>query len=266
MAGVRSAKLGKDWTADDLASYNIVVRSQTKRDFFGTAVLPNPTGPLLQAFLTTQSRTDAVEMHASPGTRQLLHYLELAMVPRFGHQTAVANFATELLKALGYDAHWGIAFIGRNLPLFICGSTSVAETDVCIMDDGEVFLLLQEDKRRTVANSKDPEPQIIAAAIAAYSANNITRETMLYLPRKESIMFPAITLDRTNPTFYKITVSSGLSEAVQAGLYPEIQTVVHRYIPTLPNRTAEGQAMQSLANRREILECLEGFKAFLNSW
>jgi hypothetical protein len=38
------------------------------------------------------------------------------------------------------------------------------------MDDNEILLLLQEDKRLT--SMKDPEPQIIAEAIAAFALNN----------------------------------------------------------------------------------------------
>ncbi|KAH9169956.1 hypothetical protein EDB89DRAFT_1980814 [Lactarius sanguifluus] len=49
-----------------------------------------------------------------------------------------------------------------------------AKTDVCIVDQNEILLLVQEDKRHM--DSSDPEPQLIAEAIAAFAANNRTRQ------------------------------------------------------------------------------------------
>jgi hypothetical protein len=40
----------------------------------------------------------------------------------------------------------------------------MAQTDICIMDDNEVLLLVQEDKR--LLSLKDPERQVIAEAIS----------------------------------------------------------------------------------------------------
>ena len=85
------------------------------------------------------------------------------------------------------------------------------------MNYDEVFLLLQEDK---LSSFKDPEPQLIAEAIAAYAVNNKVRQDSLSLPLLPSIPFPAITMIGTSPNFYKITVTAELSAAVQQGTYP----------------------------------------------
>ena len=127
------------------------------------------------------------------------------------------------------------------------------------MDDNEILLLLQEDKKLT--SMKDPEPQVIAEAIAAFALNNRKRERDLNLPSCKSIMFPCLTMVGTTPVFYKITITAALSKAVQTGTYPEAETRVLRYIPALPRRNSEG--MRPLPNRLEILRCLEAFKRFL---
>jgi hypothetical protein len=81
------------------------------------------------------------------------------------------------LEKLGYDDGGRIIFIRLALPFLICGVSSFAQTDVCVMDDNEVLLLVQEDKR--LLSLKDPEPQVVAEAIAAYALNNKVRVTAL---------------------------------------------------------------------------------------
>jgi hypothetical protein len=254
---LRTAKAGSDWTVNELAAYNITVVPQNKEEFFGSIDLPDPAEPSLVGFMTAETRHDAVDKT----TRQLLHYLDLAMDPKIGQEAAVDNFAAELLRGLNYDDENRIVFIRHAIPFLICGGNSVAQTDVCIMDDNEILLLLQEDKRLT--SMKDPEPQVIAEAIAAFALNNRKRERDLNLPLCNSIMFPCLTMVCTSPIFYKITVTAALSKAVQTGSFPERETRVLRYIPALPRRNSEG--MRPLPNRLEILRCLEAFKKFLGN-
>jgi len=128
---IRSAKSGNDWTSSDLTAYNITVVSQNKREFFGVDELPMPTQPSLAGFLTTEDRTYAHDNE----TKKLLHYLDLALDPKVGQETAVDNFAAKLLEKLDYDAGSRIIFIRRALPFLICGETKLAQTDICVMDD-----------------------------------------------------------------------------------------------------------------------------------
>ena len=183
------------------------------------------------------------------------------MDPKVGQEAAVDNFAAELLRGLEYDDNNRIIFIRHALPFLTCGENLTAQTDVCVMDNNDIVLLLQENKRQT--SMRDPEPQVIAEAIAAFSLNNMRRERRLNLPPRDAIMFPCLTMVGTTPVFYKITVTAALSKAVQTGAYPNTETRVLRYIPALPCRNSDG--MRPLPNRVEILRCLEAFKRFLGN-
>jgi len=250
---VRTAKSGSDWTASELDAYDIRVTDLTKGEFFGDENLPFPEA--LATFAEHEDRTTVQDVE----TRKLIHFLDLAMTPKVGQESAVDQFAYELLKRLRYDSEDKIIIIRRAFPFVICGETRQAQTDLCIVDDNEVVLLVQEDKR--LSSNKDPEPQLIAEAIAAFNNNNAARIRDLKLPPHESITFPAITLIGTSPAFYKIKVTKQLSEAVRNGTYPSSPTHVERYIPTLPRRYSEG--MRPLSNRVEILKCYEAFKRFV---
>jgi hypothetical protein len=256
---LRTVKSGSDWTAHELRAYNITIVTQSKAEFFGTDNLPDPTEPSISGFMTTESRQAAQDKDKR--TKQLLHYLDLAMDPKAGQEAAVDNFAAELLRSLDYDDKDRIVFIWHTIPFLICGENSAAHIDVCIMDDNEILLLLQEDKKLT--SMKDPEPQVIASAIAAFALNNRKRERELNLPARGTITFPAFTMIGTSPIFYKVTITATLSRAVQNGTYPGVETRVLRYIPTLPHRNGDG--MRPLPNRLEILRCLEAFKRFLGN-
>jgi hypothetical protein len=169
--------------------------------------------------MTIEDREHAADRE----TRKLLHYLDLALDPQVGQEAAVDNFAAKLLEKLGYDDDDRIIFIHRALPFLICGVPSFAQTNVCVMNDNEVLLLVQGDKR--LLSLKDPEPQVVAEAIAAYALNNKVRVTALNLLPLAAVTLPAITMVGTNPIFYKITVTAQLSTAVQQGTYPATETI-----------------------------------------
>ncbi|KDR68397.1 hypothetical protein GALMADRAFT_257062 [Galerina marginata CBS 339.88] len=255
---IRSAKSGNDWTARELAAYNITIVSQTKNEFFGTNELPAP-GPLtrsLVAFMTNDDRANAPDDESW----RLLHYLDLALDPKAGQEAAADNFTAKLLEKLAYNGGRRIVFMRRALPFLTCGVTSSAQTDICVMDDNKILLLVQN---KSLLSFKDPEPQVIAEAIAAYAMNNKVRQDSLGLPPLASITFPAITMVGTNPYFYKITVTAELSAAVQQGMYPTAKTKVLKYVPVLPRRHSLG--MRPLENRVELMMCLESFKQFLGN-
>ena len=265
----RGAKPSRDWNANDLAAYRITIVPQKKKEFFGTINLPDPAEPSLAGFMAAETRKDAEKRKAAnkegenKKTRQLLHYLDLAMDPKIGQEAAAINFAVELLKTLDYDDESRIVFIRRSIPFLVNVTNTVAQIDVCIMDDeNQILLLLQDDNSLTnVMNVKDPEPQVIAGAIAAFALNNQKRERDLHLPICDSVMIPCLTMVDSSPIFYKVTVTAALSKAVQTGTFPAFETRVGRYIPTLPCKRSDG--MRPLPNRLEILRCLEAFKKYL---
>ena len=92
-------------------------------------------------------------------------------------ESAVDDFAFLLLRALGYNARGRVLRTRKDIPLVICGENRHATTDICIVDQNEILLLVQEDKRHM--DNSNPEPQLIAEAIAAFAANNeIRRQTL----------------------------------------------------------------------------------------
>lgn len=116
--------------------------------------------------------------------------MELAMAISPGEESAVDDFAVHLFRALGYTGR-AVARTTRtrkDLPFLVCGEERHAKADVCIMDGLEILLLVQEDKRHL--DSSDPEPQLIANAIAAFYNNNITRVQALGLPTLQDKVIP----------------------------------------------------------------------------
>jgi hypothetical protein len=116
---------------------------------------------------------------------------------------------------------------------------------------------VQEDKRHL--EEVDPEPQLIASAIAAFQHNNTRRVEPI---RVKTI--PGITVIGSTPTFYKITITQDLVEAVETAQYPANPTTVHKLVPPVEDLARLSQnGMKSLNNRVVILKCFEAFKQFV---
>ncbi|KAJ7854176.1 hypothetical protein B0H14DRAFT_2756886 [Mycena olivaceomarginata] len=197
---IRSAKSGSDWTENDLHAYHIRVVYQDATTFFQ---IPGPglPAPTVQhpAVLTLAGPAAATE----PGVYQFLR------------ESAVNDFAVLLLQELGYLPVGRVIRTRKDIPLVICGENRHAKTDVCIIDDGGILLLVQEDKRHAVAGN--PVPQLVAEAIAAFHSNNVTREQTFGLPPLPSKVVPGITMKGTSPIFFKVPVSQELVMAVIGG-------------------------------------------------
>jgi hypothetical protein len=188
--------------------------------------------------------------------------MDLAMLPVDAEESAVNDFAVLLLQELGYLPVGRVIRTRKDIPLVICGENRHAKTDVCIIDDGGILLLVQEDKRHAVAGN--PVPQLVAEAIAAFHSNNVTREQTFGLPRLPSKVVPGITMKGTSPTFFKVLVTQELATAVMGGVYPTTETIVQAHLPTIPrplDRLNEG--MKPLDNRLLIMACFEAFKQFV---
>jgi len=154
---LRLAKLGSDWGVSELAAYNIEVQFQDAVTFFGVDPLPAQTDELLTRF-------NADDMDADSNYK-LIRYMDLAMDPVPTEESAVDDFAVQLLTVLGYVPRSRMARTRADIPLRICGELRHTKTDLCIVDLDDFLLLTQEDKRHK--ELKDPEPQLIAKAIAA---------------------------------------------------------------------------------------------------
>jgi hypothetical protein len=97
-------------------------------------------------------------------TYQVVRYMNLAMDPIPGEESAVDDLAMQLLRTMGYASR---AFhrdldSRKDISLLIYGEWKHTKTDVCIINRDEI--LVQEDKRHKKPG--DSRPQVIAEAIA----------------------------------------------------------------------------------------------------
>lgn len=189
--------------------------------------------------------------------------MELAMNPVPESESAVHDFAVHLLTLLGYVPRTMMARTHGDNPFTVCGRECFAPTDVHIIGSDDIILLLiQEDKQHL--RPSNPEPQLIAKAIAAFQANNSRRRRVFDQDPLAHEVMPGITLTGSSPIFYKIPVTTQLAQSIVAGTYPSIPTVVHAHLPVLARpvrRLTEG--MRPLDNRANILACFDAFKRFV---
>jgi len=220
--------------------------------------LPQPA-TINPAILTATDPDDA----ADDSVYELLHMMDLAMSPAPAEESAVDDFAVLLLCALGYTTRGRVLRSRKDIPLIICGENRHAKTDVCIINQNEILLLVQEDKQHM--DLSDPEPQLIAEAIAAFAANNRTRQRSLNQPPLDSKIMAGITMNGTAPIFYKIKVTAALVTSIGGGAYPQVATTVYAHIPNIPRPKCHwSEGMKPLDNRQVILSCYEAFKQFVN--
>jgi|SRR5882724_1036751 len=254
---VRMPKSGSDWTANDLNAYNILVKPLDSTQFFGVRleeVVPSIEGIVIDFDYSTNE-----ELVRPKEAKRLLQFLDLAT--RSPQESTVDTFAEKLLNAMDYDTGDRLVCTRRILPLVICGHNSRAQTDICVLKDktSPLLLMVQEDKRLETA--KDPEPQVIAEAIAAFQENNKARSD-LGLDSVDSMLVPCITMVGTFPRFYLVPVDKELNASVMSGQYPINTTVVLKHTPRVPRRVSEG--MKPIGSRKIILQCYEAFKIFVN--
>lgn len=168
----RSVKFGSEWTLCELDAYNIRLERQEALEFFGVPALPDPVvDPELLQHL------DAEDMQQDRNA-ELINLVDLAMLRSSG-DSAVDDFAVELLKVTGYVRRNRVARTRWDLPLLICGEWRHAKTDVCVIDcqRNDILLLFQEDKRLEDREPHDPNAQLVAGALAAFTENNASRKS-----------------------------------------------------------------------------------------
>ena len=103
----------------------------------------------------------------------------------------------------------------------------------------------------------DPDPQVIASAIAAFQYNKRIR-TRLGKPGLDSTRFPCIAMIGTRPIFYIVPVTEELSEAVLAGQYPASQTVVNKCVVV----SSSGRLNEDMESPDFRLVAIQHFHAF----
>lgn len=88
--------------------------------------------------------------------------------------------------------------------------------------------------------SKNPEPQLIAQVIAAFQYNNLHLQSFGRQPFAQKTI-PGIIMVGSMPTFYKITITQDLIDAIQVGKYPGTLTTVHKLLPPVADVTELAQ-------------------------
>jgi len=188
----------------------------------------------------------------------------MTMIP--DKESYVVDFVTFILKMMHYDEGRRVIHSREEIWFEMCGERVKAVPDVCVMErfpGRRYFLLVQEDKNHLYLH--DPEPQLIAEAIAAFSEHNRALHAV-GLPIIHSKTFAGIIMFGSAPTFYKIPVTSELALSIVTAQYPPQATTVKKLVPPVPfPGRLENDGMKPLANRRIILQCFEAFKQFLVS-
>ena len=252
---IRSAKSGSDWTRNELIAYNIKIVPQTPNQFFGAvgASLAHLDPLIITGFVDTENLSDA--------TLRYLTHLDHAA--HAGQESLIDEFSRQTLDLLGYSERGLTLYTRFSIPLTICGDDKSAQTDVCLVNGRTMILLiLQEDK--TVFNISDPEPQVIAEAIAAYQYNNNKRERR-GLAVLDEMIFPCITMVGTRPTFYLVPVNQALSDAVTTGQYPPAPTEVKKCVTVAGHNRSLSEGMDRPEYRRVALERFMAFKTLARS-
>jgi hypothetical protein len=249
---IRSAKSGSDWSTNELLAYNISVQRQNPTDFFGREL--GPIDHLDPNLLSTADPT--ICAHFSKETYRFLAYLDLASRANAGQEAAIHDLARSVLEVTGFDELGTILRTRYDIPFTICGdSHRAARTDVCLVHlNSMILLVVQEDKPDF--SPADPEPQVIAEAIATFQYNNRKRKE-LGLPTLDTMIIPCIIMVGTRPFFYKVPVTEKLSDCVSSGQYPSQPTVVTRCSPRPRRRASEG--MEKPDYRRNALQYYDAF-------
>ncbi|PPQ86429.1 hypothetical protein CVT25_008087 [Psilocybe cyanescens] len=253
---IRSAKSGSDWSSNELLAFNIRVVEAGMAAFFNTTELPQP-----MVSTTILANVDKPDGPLIKDDRLFFQYMKMVEKPR-SSESRVDDFAAFLLRITNYDELDRVICQRTEISFPMVGQRVDAKFDVCLVNDLEFLLLVQEDKR--VASYEDPEPQVIAEAIAAFYQNNLRRRLSGLQPLAFKYI-PAIAMIDTAPVFYRIPVTTMLLDALATASYPQEETTVLRFIPPVPNQERyQVDGMRPLANRRAILQCFEAFKAVIN--
>ncbi|KAF8870557.1 hypothetical protein BD779DRAFT_1455129 [Infundibulicybe gibba] len=263
---VRFAKSGSEWTSYNLTAFNIqIIIYQDPISFFNVQELPT-----LQNISPVILNNVAAPANVQPSKQEQLFfsYLEDAMNTVPGEETFVKDFAAFLLGMFDYNGGHRVVYTREEIPFYMCGTWVKATAGVTVIERfGPLFqylLLVQEVEVR--GSGGEPEPPLVAEAIAAFRHNNKARE-IRQMPLLKSQTFPAMTIARTTILFFRITVTQDLLAAIESGAYPTNATIVHQFIPLFPPEMDYfSKGMVPLESRRTLFQYLEAFKQFCMSF
>lgn len=253
-------KAGGEWTYRDLDRYSIRIKYEDADTFFAPISAP-PASLIPSDFLTCLDTEDAIQGDERAYT--FIQYLDTAMSPPPGDESAVNDFIVNLLLTLGFAPKGTMIRTRKKFPLRIGGEMRYAQADACILDGAHPLLLIQEDHSR-VDPLTDPIPSLIAAAIAAFDVANCGKYGLHNYAPLTPIL--GITLCGSWPTFFKIPVFPELVDVVARDGFrdvvvphPTVCVTAHSPHVARPLKRLE-EGMKPLDNRFLILFALMRLK------
>jgi hypothetical protein len=187
------------------------------------------------------------------------HYLShLLLAVEGGQESFSIGFSQETLHILGFIERDVVLTSRYTIPLTICGKDNqTVQTDVCLVDKKLMVLFIMRGAKNN--SPMQAEPQVVAAAIAAYQHNNKNRQNR-GLPILDAMIIPCITMVALQPTFYLVPVTQALSMAVVAGQYPETTTEVTKCVTSLGQDHQTTKGMETPEYRQVAFQHFIAFK------
>ncbi|KAL1681495.1 hypothetical protein EV122DRAFT_205562 [Schizophyllum commune] len=251
--------MSKDWTAKDLVSYSITMIDVAAPDFFKgltVSIFEELDVDPLVVNGTLQSPDLDITLYR--------YFKSISTLPSSPH-VVTTEFCRRTLELLNYPDRGSDLFIHYSLPFTCCGKRALAEPDLCLIGPANmVLLVLVHDKPLSNGLSQDPEPALMACAIAAFQHNNYVR-TSHGAPPLDIMTIPCVAFVGTRPVFYLVPVTLMLSKAAMLGLSPvPNKTEVRRCVTVLPERNGRlqlGADMDKLEFRKAAMLRLAQFHA-----
>jgi hypothetical protein len=130
----------------------------------------------------------------------------LHMATNAGQETAIDDFAREVLRTVGFEGHGLVLRTRHTIPLIICGNN--AQIDVCLLDQQSIILLVVQNDKTNYRGSDRSIP--VCTTIRSGKA-------WMGLHPLDMMTIPCITKIETRPIFYLVPVTKALSDAVVTG-------------------------------------------------
>ncbi|KAL1748446.1 hypothetical protein HDZ31DRAFT_29537 [Schizophyllum fasciatum] len=250
--------MSKDWTTKDLVSYSINMIDVAAADFFkgvSSSIFEELIDPLVVNGTLQSPDLD---------TTLYRYFKSIPALPSAPH-AVTTEFCRRTLELLNYPDRASDLFIHYALPFTCCGKRALAEPDLCLVGPADIVLLvLVHDKRSAHGLAQDPEPALVACAIAAFQHNNAVRAAH-GAPPLDIMTVPCVAFLGTRPVFYLVPVTLMLSKAAMLGLSPvPNKTEVRRCVTAMPPKNGRlqlGADMDKLEFRKLAMLRLAQFHA-----
>jgi hypothetical protein len=278
---IRYAISGNHWTFVDLDAYNIRISTVDTEEFFGVPLLPAPTvDPII-----LDNVDPPVGTHLPRNAHLFFRFLRNVFTsesppgqiggPATEEDTSpIIVFSFHILRSLLQFTKPDRMMLSCNVVRFFVSTEEVkAKLDLALLDSDNRILLILEERvssspiathhfltpTKNPSPQDQPEPRLVAKALAAFQIETRSDHTAAGLPPVLSKTYIGIVMDWSTPRFYKITITQALSDAVACGLFPAKETIVQRFIPPVP----DAWGMLSLEDRRVCFQCFEALKSLL---